>query len=225
VQSRVIGVIVMVAVLQMIGARDGYSARILEATETTGLPGGDLTSATDSGHGPVCTTANEDTAACFGTAYSVDPSFLTPAAAANGAIVGVNLCDTLGPNCLLDGRSPNNTISDQLYLQVGAAVGGAQPTLTWCWDSDLEGSGPEGSPGGINVCQDQITVSAANLFTVLEPPGGPIDLTSFFTGPNGPLAGGGVWQVVAQSEVPEPASLAILAVSLLGMGAYRRIRK
>ena len=74
-RSRVVGMIVMVAVLQMIGARDGYSARILTATETTGLPGGDMTSATDSGHGPVCTTANENSTACFGTAYSVDPSF------------------------------------------------------------------------------------------------------------------------------------------------------
>jgi len=228
-QSRVIGVIVMVAVLQMMAARDGYSARILTADETTGRPGGDLTSAFDSVHGPACATANEDTTACFGTAYPVDPSFLTPAAAANGAVVGVNLCDSLA-NCRLDGRDPNNTISDQLYLQVGAAVGAAQPTLRWCWDSDLQGAGAEGAPGGINICQDTtlggIAVPSANLFTVLEPPAGFIDLTSFFAGPNGPLAGGGVWQIVAQSEVPEPASLAILAVSLLGMGvALRRSRK
>jgi hypothetical protein len=190
------------------------------------MAGGDITSAFDTGHGPVCGTENEDITGCFGTAYPVDPSFLTPAAAANGAVVGVNLCDGLAtdPRCRLDGGDPNNTISDQLYLQVGAAAGGANPTLTWCWDSDLQGSGPEGSPGGINVCQDQITVPSANLFTVQEPSFGTVDLTSFFTAPNGPLAGGGVWQVTALSEVPEPATLSILAVSLLGMGAYRRLR-
>jgi hypothetical protein len=48
-----------------------------------------------------------------------------------------------------------------------------------------------------------------------------MDLTSFFTAPNGPLAGGGAWQVLATSDIPEPASLLILAASLLGMGACR----
>ena len=227
---RVLGLITLAAVLQIIGVQPGYSARILNATETTGMAGGDITSAFDTGHGPVCATANENQTACFGTSYPVDPSFLTPAAAANGAVVGVNLCDGLAtdPRCRLDGRDPNNTISDQLYLQVGAAAAGATPTLKWCWDSDLEGSGPEGSPGGVNICQDTslggIAVPAANLFTVQEPAFGTVDLTSFFTAPNGPLAAG-QWQVFATSEIPEPASLSILAASLLGMGAYRRLRR
>jgi hypothetical protein len=230
-RNRLVGMAVVVAVLQMIGARDGYSARILAATETTGMPGGDITSATDSGLPPpgnACTPANENLTACFGTPYQVNPSFLAPGVATTGGIVGVNLCDSLAtdPRCLLDGRDPNNTISDQLYLQVTPASSVlGMPTLTWCWDSDLEGPGPEGSPGGINICQDRITVPSANLFTVQEPSFGTVDLTSFFTAPNGPLAGGGVWQVTATSEMPEPASLSILAVSLLGIGAYRRLRR
>jgi hypothetical protein len=207
----VLGIIAAAAVLQIIGAQPGYSARILSATETTGLPGGDLTSAFDSGFGPVCSTANEDLSACFGTPYSVSPSFLTAAAAANGAVVGVNLIDGLNTD------TPGQ-LSDQLYLRVGAAAGGAQPTLTWCWDSDLEPN--------VNICQQQITVPAANLFTVTEPVGGgTIDLTSFFAGPNGPLAGGGVWQVTALSEVPEPASLALFGSALAGFGLLYRRRK
>jgi hypothetical protein len=229
-RSRMIAMVVIVAVLQIIGARDGYSARVITAAETFGLPH-DLTFMSDSGlpvpppPGTPCATANEDATACFGTAYDVPSALIDPAFVANGGIVGVNLCDVLSPDCARDGRDPLNTISDQLYLQVGPQnVLAGTNSLLWCWDSDLESSAGEGGPGGVNICQTQITVPSADLFLVQEPPAGFTDLTSLFTGPNGPLAGGGVWMVQAISE-PEPASLAILAVSLFGMGAYRRFRK
>jgi hypothetical protein len=48
-----------------------------------------------------------------------------------------------------------------------------------------------------------------------------MDFTSFFTSPNGPLTAG-LWQVTAASDIPEPASLAILGAALFGFGALRR---
>jgi hypothetical protein len=126
----------------------------------------------------------------------------------NGGTFGVNLCDLLGATCALSGADPNNTISDQLYLQVGAqnAAAGTN-SLLWCWDSDLEPN--------VNICQNQITV--ANPMQVLEPAFGFIDLTQLFAGPSGPLAAG-QWTIRAESEVPEPSSL-FLVVSGLAIGA------
>jgi hypothetical protein len=225
---RVLGLIALAAVLQIIGAQPGYSARILNATETTGRLGGDITSATDSGLPPpgnVCTPANENATACFGTAYDVPSALINPAFVANGGALGVNLCDSFANCDTTNGRDPTNTISDQLYLQVGAQnVAAGTNSVLWCWDSDLEPN--------VNICQDQIALSSNQLSTVLEPlapgeggEGGTVDLTRFFTDPGvGPLAAG-QWQVFATSETPEPASLSILAASLLGMGAYRRLRR
>jgi hypothetical protein len=56
---------------------------------------------------------------------------------------------------------------------------------------------------------------------------GPEDVFESFryaAGP-GPLATTNFYNGVSDGRIPEPASLAILAVSLLGMGAYRRFRK
>ncbi len=179
---------------------------------------GAMTSATDSGlvsaanpTGAVCATANEDITACFGTAYNVSSNLIGPTFRANGGTFGVNLCDVLGDTCGLDGRNANNTISDQLYLQVGAqnATAGTN-SLLWCWDSDLEPN--------VNICQDQITV--ANPMQVLEPAFGFTDLTQQFTSPTGPLAAG-QWSVRAQSETPELASLFLLGSGLVAIGALR----
>ena len=134
---------------------------------------------------------------------------------ANGGTFGVNLCDVIGTTCGLDGRNANNTISDQLWLQVGAQnATAATNSLLWCWDSDLEPN--------VNICQDQITV--ANPVQVLEPAFGFTDLTQLFTGPTGPLAAG-QWSVSAQSEIPEPASLFLLSSGLVVIGALRLKRK
>jgi len=214
-----LGTIAVAAILYMLGAQVG-NARLIIAGETTGRPGGDLTFMTDSGlpvgAPPPCATANEDTTACFGTPYSVPTSLIAAASQANGGIVGVDLIDSAAEG-LCNGAP---CLSDQLYLSVGPATGGANSTntLTWCWDSDLEPN--------VNICQQQIPVPTSNLFSVAEPAVGFVDLTRFFTGPLGPLAGGGAWQVLAISEVPEPASFTILAASLFGIGAFwRRFRK
>jgi hypothetical protein len=56
---------------------------------------------------------------------------------------------------------------------------------------------------------------------------GPEDVFESFryaAGP-GPFATTNFYNGVSDGRIPEPASLAILAVSLLGMGAYRRFRK
>ena len=177
----------------------------------------DLTFASDSISGPVCTTVNEDLNACVPLPYQVGAAFIAPAAQAAGGIVGVNLIDP-------SGSDHPGSISDQLYLSV-APVAGVPGifSVSWCWDSDREPG-----TGGISViCQNSITVPPDRLFSINEV-GGFMDLTSFFTAspnnPLGPLAGDGVWQVLARPDIPEPASLAILAISLLGMGAYRRLR-
>ena len=210
----VIGVIV-VAGLSM-GARDANAQRVLTAIEGIAGDPNNMTSATDSGHGAVCTTANEDTTACFGTAYNVNSSLINPTFRAAGGVVGVNLCDVLGATCALSGTDPNNTISDQLYLQVGAAVGGMN-SLLWCWDSDLEPN--------VNICQQQVGAGGTTPFAtlvaaqVLEPSFGFTDLTSFFAGPTGPLAAG-QWVVRAESEVPEPASV-LLFGSVVAVCALR----
>jgi len=212
-------IVIVAAGLSMVALDANAQPRVITATETTGLPGGDTTSATDSGlpaPGAVCATANEDATACFGTAYNVPSSLINPAFQLTGRIVGVNLCDVLGTTCALDGGNSANTISDQLYLQVGAqtrdATGALVNSVLWCWDSDLEPN--------VNICQDQIQVPIGNLSQVLEPAFGFTDLTAFFTGPNGPLAGNGVWSVRALSEVPEPASPFLLG-SVLAVCAFR----
>ena len=204
----------IVALGLSIGARNANADRIVTANETND-PGA-LTFATDSGlvsaanpTGAVCATANEDNTACFGTAYNVSSALIGSAFMANGGTFGVNLCDVLGTTCGLDGRNTANTISDQLWLQVGAqnAAAGTN-SLLWCWDSDLEPN--------VNICQDQITV--ANPMQVLEPAFGFTDLTQLFTGTSGPLAAG-QWTIRAESEVvPEPSSL-FLVVSGLAIGA------
>jgi hypothetical protein len=199
----------IVALGLSIGARNANADRVVTADETND-PGA-MTFATDSGlvspanpTGAVCATANEDITACFGTAYNVSSNLIGSTFRANGGTFGVNLCNVLGASCSLDGRNTANTISDQLWLQVGAqnAAAGTN-SLLWCWDSDLEPN--------INICQDQITV--ANPIQVLEPAAGFIDLTQFFTGPSGPLAAG-QWTIRAESEVPEPSSLFLVAMGL-----------
>jgi len=67
-------------------------------------------------------------------------------------------------------------------------------------------------------------VALANLQVVLEPVAGVVDLTANFTGAGGPLSAD-TWQVLAQSEAPEPDALLLLAASvvgLLGCGWRRR---
>jgi hypothetical protein len=55
---------------------------------------------------------------------------------------------------------------------------------------------------------------------ITEPTFGIIDLTQFFTGPNGPLVAG-QWTIQAQSETPEPAALFLLGSGLMAVGALR----
>jgi len=211
-RSNGIGISIVALVLS-IGALDANAARIVTASETND-PGA-LTSATDSGFGAVCATANEDSTACFGTAYDVSSNLIALAFRANGGTFGVNLCDVLGATCALDGRDPANTISDQLWLQVGAQnVGAGTNSLLWCWDSDLEPN--------VNICQDRIAV--ANPMLVLEPPSGFIDLTPLFTGPLGPLAAGN-WTVRALSETPEPSSLFLVAMGSAVAALFLRKRR
>ena len=110
----------------------------------------------------MCTPANENATACFGTAYDVPSALINPAFVANGGALGVNLCDSFANCDTTNGRDPTNTISDQLYLQVGPQnVAAGTNSVLWCWDSDLEPN--------VNICQDQITLSSNQLSTVLEP--------------------------------------------------------
>jgi hypothetical protein len=218
-RNTLIGMVVL-ALLQLMGIPTAHAVRIVDATETF-LPEPaniNFTSLTDSVVGQLCLggPANENAAACFTNPYSVGPGLL-----AGSATVGVQLLDPHG-SAALQGCTGSNLVgdqcvSDQLYLRTVANADGSG-AVHWCWDSDLE-------PGSVNICQNAPGGDFSSLVpTNINELPGTMDLTSFFTAPSGPLAGGGVWQVTAASDVPEPASLLILAASLLGMGAYRRLR-
>jgi hypothetical protein len=215
-RSKIAGSIVVLALLQLTGIQSGHAARLVNATETF-LPepaNANFTILTDSVQGLLC-DANENTTACFTTPYAVGPGFL-----AGSGTVGVQLLDPHGSNVIQGCTGANlvgdQCVSDQLFLRTVANTDGSG-TVHWCWDSDLEA-------GSVNICQTTPDFSSL-VPTNIDEQVGTMDLTSFFTAPNGPLAGGGVWQVLATSDVPEPASLVILAASLLGMGAYRRLKR
>jgi hypothetical protein len=223
-RNRVIGVVIMVAALQLIGAQ-AHAAIIISAEENGGtnnqpafaqLFAQDTTAPPNTPRTSIC-RADENLTACMGT-QMVPAAMVTGAA---GAVVQVDLCNVLpmGNNCALPSVNPATQISDQLYLTVGATAGG-MTTLNWCWDSDRELS-----LGGTPVICPAVDGVPHN--TVLEPDSGFVNppLTNFFVAPLGPLAAG-QWIIQAESELPEPATIALLGVGLLGMGAaYRRFRK
>jgi hypothetical protein len=205
--------VVMVALGLSMGARDLNAGRIVTADETTGRVPSDFSFLTDSIAGQLC-NANEDVTGCFATPYTVNNTFISPAAQANGGVAAVNLLDGPGTD------TPTN-LSDQLYLTVSAPVAGLY-TVTWCWDSDLEPN--------VNICP---VPTGATPVTVTEPPDGCTqpnaschfsDLTSFFTGPNGPLAAG-QWQINAVSESPEPSSFFLLGGGLAAGMIFLRKRR
>jgi hypothetical protein len=155
-------------------------------------------------------SANEDSTACFATPYTVGAAFISPAFQANGGAAGVNLLDgpaspsiTCNPSGFLD-----PTCSDQLYVTVSApSPASGLYTVTWCWDSDRELSGG-GTP---LICP---VPTGAILTNRAEPLFGFTDLTQNFAGANLPLAAG-QWQILAQSEGPEPTSLFLLGGGLV----------
>jgi hypothetical protein len=164
----------------------------------------DFTFLTDSVVGLLC-NANEDSTACFAPSYTVDSTFISPAFQANGGFAGVDLLDSGGSD------TPNN-LSDQLYLKVTPLASAPVFTVQWCWDSDKEPN--------VNICQfpgDNGWPGIPSGFTAVtmnEPGFGFTDLTQFFSGTAGPLAAG-QWQILAQSEAPEPASLFLLGSGLV----------
>jgi hypothetical protein len=210
-RSKVI-VMSIVAMGLSIGARDANAARIVTADETTGQTP-DFTFLTDSIVGLLC-NADEDSTACFAPSYTVDSTFISPAFQANGGFAGVDLQDGPGSD------NPGN-LSDQLYLRVTPLPTGALFTVQWCWDSDLEPN--------VNICQFEGANGWAGIpegFTavsLVEPGFGFVDLTQFFSGTAGPLAAG-QWQILAQSEAPEPTSLFLLGSGLVAVGLCLRKR-
>src|SRR5215471_5424921 len=204
-------VVSIVALGLSMSARNASAARIVTANETGNPPESgllnDIAFLSDSIVGQLC-SANEDATACFATPYTVGPAFISPAFQANGGAAGVNLLDgpaspsiTCNPSGVLD-----PSCSDQLYVTVSAPAGGLY-TVTWCWDSDRERSGG-GTP---LICP---VPAGAILTNLAEPAFGFIDLTQNFAGANLPLAAG-QWQILAQSEAPEPTSLFLLGGGLV----------
>ena len=193
----------IVALGLSMGARNANAARIVTADETTGLVH-DFTFLTDSVVGLLC-NADEDATACFAPAYTVAANLISPAFQANGGFAGVDLLDAAGSD------TPGN-LSDQLYLNVTPIFVAPGFNVQWCWDSDLEPNvnicqlaGPNGWPGlpaGFTPVQ------------LIEPSFGFLDVTPFFSGAAGPLATG-QWQILEQSEAPEPMSLFLLGGGLV----------
>jgi hypothetical protein len=205
-RSRVLGMIVMVAVFMTLGLREAQSQRIITATETTGLSP-DLSTLTDSVFGVICGPTNEDATACNFPPnqinYSVPSTLINPNLVMNGGSFGVNMWN-----------DPSHTIlSDQLYLLVGPQVGGMN-LLTWCWDSDREPN--------VNICQR--VINPQTLKDIDEPAFGTMNLTGLFTGTDGPLAPG-QWSVTALSESPEPSTWLLLATGLGGLRGYVQLRR
>jgi hypothetical protein len=205
-------VVSIVALGLSMGTPNANAARIVTANETGTPPESglvnDIASLSDSIVGLLC-SANEDSTACFATPYTVDASFISPAFRANGGAAGVNLLDgpaspsiTCNPSGVLD-----PSCSDQLYVTVSAPSATGLYTLTWCWDSDRELSGG-GTP---LICP---IPTGAILTNVAEPAFGFLDLTQNFAGANLPLAVG-QWQILAQSEAPEPTPLFLFGGGLV----------
>ena len=199
------------SVLALVGSFSGAQAapvRTVFGTELGGgfdKPPGDTTVLTDSVVGQLC-SANENLTDCVGTPYAV-PSTLIGSAFQGGGTFGVNLCDDVS-NC-------DATLSDQLYLSVGAPNTDGFQLLSWCWDSDLDPN--------INICQNNVAVG--NPIDIQEVDG-VMDLTSLFTGEGGPLAPG-AWNVSVLSDavVPEPITIALFGAGLAGAAALSRRRK
>jgi hypothetical protein len=195
-------VVGIVALGLSMGARNANAARIVTANETTNLVP-DFTILTDSVVGLLC-NADEDTTACFAPAYVVAPSLISTAFP-NGGFAGVDLRD--GP-----GSDHPGLLSDQLYLNVTPVLVAPGFNVQWCWDSDLE---PD-----VNICQFPGQNGWPGIpagFTavqLVEPGFGFLDVTAFFSGAAGPLAAG-QWQILAQSEVPEPTPLFLLGGGLV----------
>lgn len=198
-KSRLLMMVVMIAVVLTFGLGVAQSQRIITATETTGL-NPDFTTLTDSVFGVICGPTNEDLTACFGTPYAVPSTLINPIYAANGGSFGVNMWDD----------TAHTILSDQLYLLVGPQNGGMN-LLTWCWDSDLEPN--------INICQQAFQPQV--LKDINEPPWGIMDLTNLFTGADGPLAPG-QWTVTALSESPEPSTFLMMGSGILGLAGMLR---
>ena len=201
----------VVAMALSMGARNANAVRIVTANEGPGDPNNIIT-LTDSVFGLVC-SANEDTAACNYPAtistpivtYQVNSSFISPAFQGGGS-AGINFRDELAitttmPPCGVP--TNGNLCSDELYLTVSApSPASGLYTLTWCWDSDLEPN--------VVICP----AVAGTTTNLLEPAFGFVDVTPFFTGSAGPLASG-QWQILAQSDTPEPASLFLAGIGLV----------
>ncbi len=197
-------VVSIVALGLSMGARNANAARIVTANETTGQVPSDFTFLTDSVAGLLCNT-NEDLTACFAPAYTVAASLISLAFQANGGFAGVDLNDAAGSD------TPSN-LSDQLYLSVTPVAGAPGFNVQWCWDSDREPN--------VNICQSPGSNGWPGIpagFTavqLVEPSFGFLDVTSFFSGTAGPLAAG-QWQILAQSEAPEPTTLFLLGGGLV----------